>query len=110
VLEAAIQLHGTTSWRTVAESVPGRSGKQCRERWLGHMAPDVNREAWSGAEDAILITKHLEFGRHWAKIRESLPGRSTSSVKNRWNWLCRRDVQNHWLEFQAFTKSFEGTE
>jgi hypothetical protein len=110
VLAAAIRMHGTASWRSVAEDVPGRSGKQCRERWLGHMAPDVNRDAWSPAEDVVLISKHRECGSHWAKIRQSLPGRSTSSVKNRWKWLCRRDVPNHWQEFQALTKGFEGTE
>jgi hypothetical protein len=110
ILDSTVQDIGTLSWQNVAERVPGRSGKQCRERWLSHMAPDVSRDAWSPEEDAILLGKHNEFGRHWAKIRHSLPGRSTSAIKNRWNWLCRRDVQNHWTEFQQLCRVFVGDE
>jgi hypothetical protein len=110
MLEAAVAAHGTKNWLTIAEEVPGRKGKQCRERWLTHMAPDINREAWSAREDALLVSKLLEHGRHWSKIREFLPGRSTSSVKNRWTWLCRRDVPNHWQEFQVLANMFPATE
>ena len=31
-LATAVELHGAR-WSTIAEHVPGRTGKQCRERW-----------------------------------------------------------------------------
>jgi hypothetical protein len=29
------------NWAKVAEDMPGRTGKQCRERWLNHMKPGI---------------------------------------------------------------------
>lgn len=29
------------NWAKVAEEMPGRTGKQCRERWLNHMRPGI---------------------------------------------------------------------
>jgi hypothetical protein len=110
ILEASVAALGTASWRRVAECIPSRTGKQCRERWLGHFAPDVTTDAWSAAEDAVLLDKYKECGRHWAQIRLSLPGRSTSAVKNRWNWLCRRDVPNQWTEFHELANGCSASE
>lgn len=35
-LEQLVELHGLKAWRLVAEQLPGRSGKQCRERYLNY--------------------------------------------------------------------------
>ena len=36
--------HGTyRRWSTIAQSLPGRTGKQCRERWLNHMVPNIKK-------------------------------------------------------------------
>jgi hypothetical protein len=32
---------GAVSWASLAKDVPGRSGKQCRERWHNHLNPDI---------------------------------------------------------------------
>ena len=37
-------------WSLVAEKLPGRIGKQCRERWLNHLDPKINRNPWTAAE------------------------------------------------------------
>jgi hypothetical protein len=100
-LIAAIQEVGQSSWSEVAALVPGRTGKQCRERWLDKLSPDLLKDDWSAEEDSILLTKQEELGHAWAKIREFLPGRSIGAVKNRWNWLSRRDIPKHVEEFQA---------
>jgi hypothetical protein len=99
-LESVVATYGSSNWRNVALLLPGRSGKQCRERWLVHMAPDNLNEDWTPQEDVIHVSKQGEFGNHWAKIKAFLPGRSLVSVKNRWNWLCRRDIPNHSAEFE----------
>jgi hypothetical protein len=100
-LGTIVAAFGSSSWRLVAELLPGRSGKQCRERWLARMAPDVKSEVWNPQEDAILVAAQAQFGNKWARIREMLPGRSAVAVKNRWTWLCRRDIPNHSEEFTA---------
>lgn len=34
-----VQQHGPQKWDLIAEFVPGRNGKQCRERWYTHLDP-----------------------------------------------------------------------
>lgn len=37
------------NWAKVAEEMPGRTGKQCRERWLNHMKPGIVKCVSRGA-------------------------------------------------------------
>jgi hypothetical protein len=88
-LRRAVQSFGTDSWNNIAAFVPSRTGKQCRERWIGQLAPSVSRENWTPNEDAALSHAHSMMGNRWTKIATQLPGRSGLQVKNRWNWLVR---------------------
>ena len=40
--------------------------------------------AWSPEEDTIILDMHTELGPSWSKIVLRLPGRTVSSVRNRW--------------------------
>jgi hypothetical protein len=77
----------------VAQSLPGRSGKQCRERWLNHLTPILKSEHWSPIEDEILIAHQRTLGNVWSQISLFLTGRSPNSVKNRWAVLSSRDAR-----------------
>ena len=89
LLRRAVERYGTKNWSMISSMVPGRNGKQCRERWSGMLSPDLAREAWSLDEDRLLIQLHSEYGNKWAKISEFLPGRSRISLRNRWGWHVR---------------------
>ena len=41
VVTTLVQTHGIgkIKWSQVAEKLPGRIGKQCRERWFNHLDP-----------------------------------------------------------------------
>jgi hypothetical protein len=83
---------GTKNWTKLAELLPGRIGKQCRERWRNHLDPLNNKEPWSPEEDALLIQLHEQYGNHWVKIATMMKGRSDNHIKNRWNsTLKKRD-------------------
>lgn len=41
---------GARHWSKIAEKMPGRRGKQCRERWFNHLDPTVKKEGWSHEE------------------------------------------------------------
>ncbi|KAK9828578.1 hypothetical protein WJX72_000843 [[Myrmecia] bisecta] len=45
---------GAKRWSLIAQDLPGRIGKQCRERWHNHLNPDIKRGSWTKEEDAIL--------------------------------------------------------
>lgn len=81
-----VEMHGAHDWSFIAGHIPGRIGKQCRERYFNHLAPDVRKEAWTEAEDDAIVHAHHLVGNRWTQIAKSLRnGRSPNSVKNRWH-------------------------
>lgn len=41
VLVELVMQHGERNWSQIAKQLPGRVGKQCRERWNNHLRPNV---------------------------------------------------------------------
>lgn len=77
-------------WARIAEGVPGRDGKQCRERWTNHLDPNLNDDPWMAAEDETLWVEQAQLGTKWTEIAGKLPGRSSIDVKNRFYTLSKR--------------------
>jgi hypothetical protein len=43
LLRELVKEVGAKKWSVIAESIPGRAGKQCRERWLNHLDSAVKK-------------------------------------------------------------------
>ncbi|OHT14721.1 Myb-like DNA-binding domain containing protein [Tritrichomonas foetus] len=85
-----VQEFGSKNWKEIANRMPGRSIRQCRERYKYFLSPESsNRNSWSFEEDNLLIQKHQEIGPHWSKIVPYFTGRSDVSLKNRFHLLMR---------------------
>lgn len=41
---------GAKKWSCIAAQLPGRTGKQCRERWHNHLNPHISKVPWSEHE------------------------------------------------------------
>jgi hypothetical protein len=85
-----VRTHGTMSWTQLARTMPGRIGKQVRERYHNSLDPAVKKGEWSQQEDATVVQLHEMWGNKWAKIAERLPGRTDNAIKNRWNATLRK--------------------
>mmetsp|Transcript_49779 Transcript_49779/g.137967 ORF Transcript_49779/g.137967 Transcript_49779/m.137967 type:complete len:699 (+) Transcript_49779:20-2116(+) len=92
-LVAAVEKFGATRWSLISAHVPGRVGKQCRERWFNHLCPEVSKGSWTAEEDEIIAQGVLELGTKWSEIVKRLPGRTDNAIKNRFNSNKRREVR-----------------
>lgn len=84
-------------WNRIADIMatmfPWRPPKSYRERYMNYILPGTQQE-WTQAEDEILMTMHHERGTSWKPITSKFPHRSEQNVKNRYNWLHRKEGNN----------------
>ena len=75
LLRKLVDEHGHRKWSFIAGKMEGRRGKQCRDRWLNHLKPDIRRGEWTAEEERILVEGHRMLGTRWAALAKLLPGR-----------------------------------
>lgn len=91
-----VEMHGQKQWQDIAHIInqyfgcSRRQGKQCRERWINFLSPDIKRDKWSLREELTLMRRHQELGNQWALIAKRIPGRTENQVKNKFNSLIKR--------------------
>jgi myb proto-oncogene protein len=91
-----VEKYGPKKWSTISQHLPGRIGKQCRERWHNHLNPGINKNAWTQEEELTLIRAHQIYGNKWAELMKFLPGRSDNSIKNHWNSSVKKKLDSYY--------------
>lgn len=94
ILRDLVLKYGPKRWSFIAEHLPHRVGKQCRERWLNHLDPSINKGEWSEQEDQIIVVMQDRMGNRWARISKCLRGRTPNAVKNHWNSTLQKKADN----------------
>jgi len=92
-LSELVEKFGPKDWSTIASHIPGRIGKQCRERWFNHLSPEVRKTNWTPEEDRIIIDAHSKIGNKWTNISKLLDGRPANAIKNHWNSTLLKRIQ-----------------
>ncbi|KAL6627004.1 hypothetical protein ACP70R_030730 [Stipagrostis hirtigluma subsp. patula] len=95
IIVQMVNKYGPKKWSTIAQALPGRIGKQCRERWHNHLNPAINKEAWTQEEEITLIHAHRIHGNKWAELTKYLPGRTDNAIKNHWNSSVKKKVDSY---------------
>ena len=72
------------SWDEISKRLPGRTGRQCKDRYNNYLNKVVVHKEWTKEEDKIILEKYQELGPRWTAISNYLEGRSGNNVKNRW--------------------------
>lgn len=75
-----------TRWSDLAQRLPGRVGKQIRDRWVNHLNPNINHLPFSKEDDLLLWEGHQKVGKRWVEIATKFfkGSRSENHIKNRW--------------------------
>lgn len=89
LLKHLIEVEGVGHWPKISCQIPGRTSKQCRERWINHLNNGIRKGEWTKEEDEMLLNLRVVFGNQWSKISPLLNGRVDNDVKNRFHVLRR---------------------
>jgi hypothetical protein len=86
-------------WDNIAEYLPNRSGKSCRDRYMNHLKQNFETENWLKEEEDILLNLVAKKGRNWLKISKHIPGKTPDSIKKRFRQIL--SSQNGKENFQS---------
>lgn len=90
-----VERHGPTKWTECSKEIKGRCGKQCRERWVNILNPDVKKGNWSDHEQDVIFESLSTYNTSWSAMSHVLPGRTENSIKNYFYSSVRRLKSNN---------------
>lgn len=64
------------NWVAISKQLPGRTGKQIRERYLNKLDPSLKANPWTEEEDQKILQLYKEIGPKWSTIALEIKGRS----------------------------------
>jgi hypothetical protein len=90
-LKKAVEAHGGKNWGAISALVPGRTKKQCWNKWKDVLDPNLGtvsgrKGKWTAVEDSWLTEVVRKYGgKKWHGIAAMVPGRSEKQCRHRWN-------------------------
>ncbi|KAK3146059.1 hypothetical protein QOZ80_3BG0261000 [Eleusine coracana subsp. coracana] len=91
-LERLADEHGARHWRRVADHMPGRSSRQCRDRWRLHLARDEYHRPFTAADDEELARLFLRHAGRWSAVSRAAHRRTSRVMRRRWKEIRDTDA------------------
>ncbi|OMJ75735.1 hypothetical protein SteCoe_25073 [Stentor coeruleus] len=101
ILKSIVKNYGSKKWKKISvfmskhKSVSYKSPKQCRDRWVNRLNPELTQNSWTIDEEKLLIIKQKELGNKWSRISKFFIGRSACSIKNHFYSLIRKNIRRY---------------
>lgn len=108
-LRRLVGIYGTKKWSMIAEQMPGRSVRQCRERWSHYLSPQISNNEWTQEEDMKLLQFFKIIGSSWKKYVPFFNNRTDINIRNRWVVLMRKASINKSLSCSQPTPCHDET-
>jgi hypothetical protein len=90
ILTKLVSQYGERVWYEVEKELPGRTSRQCRERWNLYLSPGISNEPWTLDDDSQLLQLYQVYGPKWTVLASSFPKRTANNIKNRYKQLARQ--------------------
>ena len=90
MLKFYVERFGENNWPQVSACMQTKNVRQCRDRWMKYLSPNVKPHEWSEEEDALLLKMREKYGAKWTQIVNFFSGRTDIQLKNRYKVLLRR--------------------
>lgn len=84
LLVEQVNKYGPRKWNIIAQALPGRTSRQCRDRYMNYLEAGLTNEPWSSEDDRLLEHLFTVYGTKWSLISKHFNGRSSNNIKNRW--------------------------
>jgi len=91
------------SWAMISSKLPGRTGKQVRDRYVNNLAPGIRCGCWTPEEDQMILSLRNMNGNRWSYIASHLPGRTEAQVKNRFYSYIKKKSINDFPKTENFS-------
>lgn len=92
-MQAAISKYGIFQWSRVSSLLPRKTPAQCKEHYLNHMNPSLNKQEWTHREDIELISLVESMPNQWASIGSVLQ-RNAQNCHERYQLLLEKGIDN----------------
>ena len=90
-------------WKEIANIMgDGLTVRQCKERYLKYLSPEVSSKPWTKAEDTLLLQLYDTIGPKWIMIAKHFTNRTDVNIKNRWITIVRRQEKEKNKMFSSF--------
>ncbi|KAJ3064677.1 Myb-like DNA-binding domain protein, partial [Quaeritorhiza haematococci] len=99
-LRTLVEKYKVGRWTDIASKMPGRTARQCRQRWMEYLNPKITKGKWMEEENALLKEAVQLYGENkWSVVAQLVKTRTASQCRQRWKFsLSSKISTKKWTE------------